>query len=113
MLIYDRGLLFGSCAGEAFAYPAIAFVITLVLAGVAGLIAARAKNKSLRVLPWLFLGIGTLVVLIIFAALFVGITARLELEGARLAVTSCHGPRESRESYDVATLTGRFVSTLR
>lgn len=108
MLIFDRGLAFGSCAGEALTVPAIALAAGLALAGLALLLAPRIPALRQRVVPWLFAGIGAAIAAIALAAVYGGITARVEVDGPTLAVTSCTGPTRTVERFALASLGSRF-----
>lgn len=109
MTIYDRGLLLGSCTGEAFGWPVIIFVTVASIAVVTWLL-ARRFGLNLRALIWAFtaaavLGAGAAGA----ASAFSHLTARLERSGDVLAVETCFGRNLSRETVPVSDVSGRFI----
>lgn len=109
MLIYDRGLAFGSCAGEATAWPLAALAIALILAGLARLATRSPRFAALWIVPWLLAGTGVFTAAIMVFALLGPITARLELAGPDLEVVSCRLAASERETLPASSVRGRFV----
>ncbi len=111
MVIFDRGLILGSCLGEAATMPLIVLAIALALAGAAALLIRRFGARSLRFFPWLLAGVGVAISCLVGAVLaFGGITARIESADGQMTVTSCRTGAAERNAYRLSAIATRFVA---
>ena len=110
MLAFDRGLIFGSCAGESFGLPLIILGITLAIAGAAFWLVRAYGLTGVRILPWILLAVGVASTGIAAAALAFGpITARIVRDGPTISIATCRGGREETRAFDNSGLLGRFI----
>ena len=108
-MVYDRGLLFGSCTGEAFGWPAILFVAGAAIAALTWFL-GRRFHLNLKALVWAFVAVAVIAAGIAGAVTgFSPLTARLDRQGDSLNVATCLGTTSRLESVPISEVSGQFI----